>query len=179
MLNQAASPSVAIPAPLTEFIGRERELAAVSALLEESRLLTLTGAGGSGKTRLAIAAARLAAERDPGLDAAWIELQAVEDPSALALHVAVALGVRSEGGGSAVQAMQAVLAERRVLLVLDNCEHLVESCATLVERLLGAGSSGFVGVRRRLTLGGGLALGGRLPLGSRLTLGSRGLSGLL
>lgn len=138
MLNQAASPSVVIPAPLTELIGRERELAAVSALLAESRLLTLTGAGGSGKTRLAIAAARLAAERDPGLDAAWIELQAVDDPSALALHVAVALGVRSEGGGSAVQAMQAVLAERRVLLVLDNCEHLVESCASLVERLLGA-----------------------------------------
>ena len=98
---------------ISEFIGRERELAAVSALLEESRLLTLTGAGGSGKTRLAIAAARLAAERDPGLDAAWIELQAVEDPSALALHVAVALGVRSEGGGSAVQAMQAVLEKRK------------------------------------------------------------------
>ncbi len=138
MLNQSASPAAAIPAPLTEFIGRDRELAAVSNLLAESRLLTLTGAGGSGKTRLAIEAARHAAQRDPELDVAWIELQGVDDPAAVALHVAMLLGVRAEGGGSAVQAMQAVLAERRVLLVLDNCEHVVDACASLVERLLGA-----------------------------------------
>jgi predicted ATPase/DNA-binding SARP family transcriptional activator len=138
VLNQSASPAVAIPAPLTEFIGRDRELAAVSTLLAESRLLTLTGAGGSGKTRLAIEAARLAAQRDSDLDVAWVELQSVDDPAGVALHIAMLLGVRAEGGGSAVQAMQAVLAERRVLLVLDNCEHVVDACASLVERLLGA-----------------------------------------
>jgi predicted ATPase/DNA-binding SARP family transcriptional activator len=130
-------PAATLPVQLTEFVGREHDVETLLRLLPQARLLTLTGAGGSGKTRLALATVtRLRDEGEP--DSAWIELASLSDPSSLATHVALALGARAEGGGSSEQAVTAVLRGRPFLLVLDNCEHLVDECARLVERLLRA-----------------------------------------
>jgi predicted ATPase/DNA-binding SARP family transcriptional activator len=134
-LASTTIPSSTLPLQLTEFIGREQELGALARVLADSRLLTLTGAGGSGKTRLALEAVVRARDAD-GWEVAWVELSALSDASALAAHVAVALGVRPEGGGSAEQAVVGLLRDRALLLVLDNCEHLVDACAAMVDRLL-------------------------------------------
>lgn len=130
-------PATILPVPLTAFIGRDGETNALRQLVAEARLVTLTGAGGSGKTRLALEVARATREQSV-LEVAWVELAALEEGPALAAHVAMALGARTEGGGTTEQALTAVLQDRPLLLVLDNCEHLVESCAGLVERLLHA-----------------------------------------
>ncbi|MGH7529352.1 MAG: protein kinase domain-containing protein [Gemmatimonadales bacterium] len=123
------------PAQLTSFIGRERETAAVQALLEDARLVTLTGAGGSGKTRLALeVASRVAARYPDGV--AWVELAPLSNPDLVAHHVADALGVRRDGIQSAEDALLEALSGRAALLVLDNCEHLVDACARLAEALL-------------------------------------------
>jgi predicted ATPase len=129
--------SASLPAPLTEFVGRDRELREVTRLIADARLLTLTGAGGSGKTRLALAVASLVAER-AGTEVAWVELASLSDAASLAADMAAVLGARAEGSESPGQAIVAALVERDVLLVLDNCEHLVEACAVLVEQLLRA-----------------------------------------
>jgi predicted ATPase/DNA-binding SARP family transcriptional activator len=129
--------SAAPPVQLTGFIGREAELVTLRALLGASRLLTLTGAGGSGKTRLALEAVRRLNETGE-TDVAWVELASLIDSASLVGHVALSLGVRAEGGGSAEEALIALLRGRALLLVLDNCEHLVDECARLVERLLRA-----------------------------------------
>jgi predicted ATPase/DNA-binding SARP family transcriptional activator len=128
-----AFPDALLPVPLTGFVGRDQELAAVLALLEDARLLTLTGAGGSGKTRLALAAAR-----DADVPAAWVELASIADPTTLPAHVASVLGARTDAGVTPEQAITGLLQEREILLVLDNCEHVVDICAHLVERLLRA-----------------------------------------
>ncbi len=129
-----AVPAAALPVPLTSFIGREQELADVGRLLDGTRVLTLTGAGGSGKTRLALALAeRMVAE---GRAVAWVELAPLADATALATHVALALGIRSEGASSAEQAIIARFARQPLTLVLDNCEHVVEACAPFVTALL-------------------------------------------
>jgi predicted ATPase/DNA-binding SARP family transcriptional activator len=125
-----------LPAPLTAFIGREHEVAEVRRLLESARLLTLTGAGGSGKTRLALEVTARA-EAD-GRAIAWVELAPLADPDALAMHVALALGIRSEGAASPEQALVARIAGQALLLVLDNCEHVVDAAAQLVATLLAA-----------------------------------------
>lgn len=126
-----------LPIQLTGFVGRESEVAALRKLLSAARLLTLTGAGGSGKTRLALeTVSRIRAESFDHV--AWVELAAVADPGALAAQIAVAIGAHAEGGGSAEQAVAAALHDRPVLLVLDNCEHLVEECARLVQIMLAA-----------------------------------------
>ena len=123
-----------LPVPLTAFIGREHELAEVRRLLGSTRLLTLTGAGGSGKTRLAMALASRAVS--DGRAVAWVELAPLVDASALGAHVALALGIRVEGAASAEQAIVARLAGQELLLVLDNCEHLVDEAARFAETLL-------------------------------------------
>lgn len=124
-----------LPVPLTAFVGREQELPTVRRLLGTTRLLTLTGAGGSGKTRLALAT--VTAMRDAGeAEVAWVELASLGDAGSLPSHVALALGARAEGAGSVEQALVASLRDRELLLVLDNCEHLVDECARLVELLL-------------------------------------------
>src|SRR5881396_710147 len=123
------------PAQLTSFIGRERETAAVQELLHGTRLLTLTGVGGSGKTRLALeVASRLAARYPEGV--AWVELAPLANPELVPHHVGDARGVRRDGIRAAGDALLEALRDWEALLVLDNCEHLVEACARLVESLL-------------------------------------------
>ena len=126
-----------LPVELTTFIGRERELAELRRLLANARLLTLTGGGGSGKTRLAAELVGSAAA-DLGLDAAWIELAPLDDGAHLAQHVATALGITDEIRSGDFGLLARLLGTRRLLLVVDNCEHLVDGCAALVDVLLKA-----------------------------------------
>jgi predicted ATPase/DNA-binding XRE family transcriptional regulator len=128
-----------LPVASTSFVGRERELAEVTQLLEGSRLLTLTGAGGTGKTRLAVEAAR--ANSTAYADGtALVSLAPVVDPKLTAAAVAQALGIRDTTGRPLVKSLVAYLRTRRLLLVLDNFEHLLEA-APLVSELLRACSS--------------------------------------
>jgi predicted ATPase/DNA-binding SARP family transcriptional activator len=126
-----------LPIPLTSFVGRDRELAEVGRLLDRSRLLTLVGAGGAGKTRLGIEAARRRLDSCP--DGVWlVELAGLGDAELVAAATASALGLTLPSQRLDVEGLAAQLAESRALLVLDNCEHLVAACAALAERLLGA-----------------------------------------
>jgi non-specific serine/threonine protein kinase len=128
---------VLLPIPLTSFIGRERELAAVGVLLAQGRLLTLTGPGGVGKTRLATEVARGVAHNFP--DGIWFaELAPVGEPALVPQAVATLLGVRDGAERSLTESIVAALGERAALLVLDNCEHLVGACAALASALLAA-----------------------------------------
>ena len=168
------APGHNLPAPLTALVGRERELAAVAGRLAETRLLTLTGPGGGGKTRLALAlAARLAPPVVPpgaraagppgppngrppsgpepdgpedGLDGApypdgvWlVELAPLADPGLVPQAVAAAVGVPEVAGRAPTDTLCRALRAKRLLLLLDNCEHLLDACARLTAALLGAG----------------------------------------
>ena len=125
------------PAALTSFIGRAGAMGEVAGLLEECRLVTVTGPGGSGKTRLAAEVARRVAGRFA--DGAWLaELAPVGDPAQVASVVAVALGVREQPGEPAAQAAARMLARRQLLLMLDNCEHVIGAAAELCAGLLAA-----------------------------------------
>jgi predicted ATPase/DNA-binding SARP family transcriptional activator len=131
----AMSGSHALPSQLTRFIGREREIVAVRQMLGTARILTLTGAGGSGKTRLALEVAGQVAEQyADGL--VWVELAALTDPELIPHQVAAALGIREESGRSTGEALLEFVRDRALLVVLDNCEHLADACATLAETLL-------------------------------------------
>jgi non-specific serine/threonine protein kinase len=128
-------PAHNLPQPLTSFIGREREIEAIRERLPSSRLLTLTGAGGIGKTRLALQVAGASLDRFPG--GVWfVELAPLNDPSLLIQAVAQALAVEAKPGQAIDEVVLDWLRPRRMLLVLDNAEHLLETCARLVERLL-------------------------------------------
>jgi DNA polymerase III delta prime subunit len=124
-----------IPSALSSFVGREKELAEVRRLVGDARLLTLTGPGGCGKTRLALAtAAELVGTFGDGV---WlVDLAPLTDPSLVPQAVASTLGVREQPARSLTEILADYLASKKVLLVLDNCEHLVEACAGLAERLL-------------------------------------------
>ncbi len=126
-----------LPAYLTSFIGREHEMAEVRRLLLQARLLTLTGAGGCGKTRLALQVATSLLEEHP--EGVWVvELAALTDGSLLPQAIASVLRVREQRRRPLAQTVQTYLADKRLLLLLDTCEHLVEPCASLVEDLLRA-----------------------------------------
>jgi predicted ATPase/class 3 adenylate cyclase len=126
-----------LPLQLTTFVGREREMAEVRRLLGTTRLLTLTGTGGTGKTRLAVQMAAELLERYP--QGVWlVELAALADPALVPLAVAIALGLREEAGQPPTTTLVAALRARRLLLLLDNCEHLLDACAQLAEALVRA-----------------------------------------
>ena len=132
-----AAPRTNLPFPLTRLVGRDDELAAIRKALSGARLLTLTGTGGVGKTRLALAAAAESAPDFSG-GAFLAELAPLADPDLLDQHVLSALGLREEPGQSPAGTLAAHLRTRDVLLVLDNCEHLVGPAAALAEVLLRA-----------------------------------------
>jgi non-specific serine/threonine protein kinase len=130
-------PERALPRPRTAFIGRELELAECRKLLEEHRLLTLTGVGGSGKTRLALALA--ASPVAPPWQGVWfVDLAVLADPSLVPETVAAALGVREEPELAVTDAIARRLGSARALLLLDNCEHVLSAVALLADRLLDA-----------------------------------------
>ncbi|MGB8646152.1 MAG: AAA family ATPase, partial [Anaerolineae bacterium] len=126
-----------LPIQLTSFVGREQELKEVQQLLATGRLLTLTGPGGTGKTRLAL---QLTAEvLENHTDGVWlVELAPVTDAMLVLQTVAGVLGLPQLGGRPAQEALSDFLRSKKLLLLLDNCEHLIEDCAALASKLLRA-----------------------------------------
>jgi predicted ATPase/DNA-binding winged helix-turn-helix (wHTH) protein len=133
--GRGARPRSNLPEPLTSFVGRERELVDIKRLLPNKRLLTLVGMGGIGKTRLALQSA--AEVIDAYRDGVWlVELGSITDPSLVPTTVAQVVGVREKTGTPLTVTLCAHLKARQVLLILDNCEHLLDPCATLIEAVL-------------------------------------------
>jgi predicted ATPase len=127
-----------VPLELSSFVGREKELAEVKRLIENYRLLTLTGPGGAGKTRLALAAASetLGGLRD---GARWVRLAPLSDPDLVSQAVAFsALGVRKQPDRPLLDTLIEELLHKELLLIMDSCEHLVGACAALADHLLRA-----------------------------------------
>jgi predicted ATPase/class 3 adenylate cyclase len=144
-----------LPAQITSFIGRERDLEGVKNALAASRLVTLTGPGGTGKTRLASEAG--AALIEQFIDGVWmVELALVTEASSVSSSVAAALGLREENERTVEALLLDYLRQRRLLLILDNCEHLVASAASIAERIL----RGAPGVRILATSREALAIAG-------------------
>jgi predicted ATPase/DNA-binding SARP family transcriptional activator len=131
----APAPLTNLKEPLTSFIGRRTELADVLALAREHRLLTLTGTGGCGKSRLARAAASTLAHDYPD-GVWWVELAARTEPGSVVNAVATTLSVIEERDRPLEETLIDALRHRQLLIVLDNCEHLIESCATLCTTIL-------------------------------------------
>jgi class 3 adenylate cyclase len=126
-----------LPEQLTSFIGRDEDLAHVLRLLQGTRLITLLGPGGIGKTRLALQLAAEVLDRYP--DGAWfVALDSITDAALVPQVVAQAMAVRQDGTTSLLQALTAHVKARRMLLVLDNCEHVLGACATVANALLRA-----------------------------------------
>ena len=132
--SMAANVQTNLPVDPTAFVGRERELEDTLELLDQHRLVTLTGVGGGGKTRLALRAATLALTSFP--DGCWLaELAPVRDQALVALELADAVGVRARGD-RVFPALASALAGNAALIVLDNCEHVIDGAAVLVRSLL-------------------------------------------
>ncbi|WP_082973869.1 LuxR C-terminal-related transcriptional regulator [Mycobacterium sp. E740] len=124
-----------LPMQLTTFVGRGSQIQEISALLEQNRLVTLSGAGGAGKTRLAVEVAGKVASRFP--DGVWYaDLAPVTHPEVVPVAVSRALGLPDQPGRSISSTLHSYVRDRRILLVLDNCEHLLEACAAFVDDLL-------------------------------------------
>ena len=124
-----------LPQQLTSFVGREKEMAEVKALLANTRLLTLLAMGGSGKTRLSLQVAADLLDADG--DGVWfVELAALTDPGLVAQEMAHVLGVSEQPGKTITQCLTDYLKTKHLLLILDNCEHLIEACARLADTLL-------------------------------------------
>ena len=124
-----------LPEPLTSFVGRERELVEIKRLLAKKRLLTLVGMGGIGKTRLALQAA--AEVMDAYRDGVWlVELGSITDASLVPATVAQVLGVREKTSAPLIAMLCTHLKARQLLLILDNCEHLLDACAKLTDAVL-------------------------------------------
>ena len=136
--TKPAGPSVAknnLPAERARLIGREEEIAACSSLLRETRLLTLTGIGGSGKTRLGLAISHLALADFP--DGVWfVDLAPLSEPGLLAGTVTSVMGLPEVPGQDQLDALCRYAAGKAILLMLDNCEHLIEATSAIADRLL-------------------------------------------
>jgi len=132
-----AEPRNNLPIQLSSFVGRERELAQVKQIMAASRLVTLVGAGGCGKTRLALrVAGKLLAEYPDGV---WlVELEALSDPALIVQKASSALGLGEESNRPRLDRLIDFLRSKHLLLVLDNCEHVISACAQLAETLLRA-----------------------------------------
>jgi predicted ATPase/class 3 adenylate cyclase len=127
-----------LPQQVTTFIGREHELAEVKKLLADTRLLTLLGVGGLGKTRLSLQVATEVLDDYP--DGVWfVELAPLVDARLVPQSVATALGVKEEAGHPVVEALVKHVKDRQLLIILDNCEHLMSACAELAKQLLQSG----------------------------------------
>ncbi len=124
-----------LPTQLTSFVGREKELADAKRLLQNTRLLTLIGPGGTGKTRLSIQVAGEMLDQYP--DGAWfVELAPILDPLLVPRATAIAIGLRDEPHRPAIDMLCDYLREKKLLIVLDNCEHLVDACAQMADHIL-------------------------------------------
>jgi predicted ATPase/class 3 adenylate cyclase len=124
-----------LPAQVSSFIGRDAQLAEVRRLIGESRLVTLTGAGGAGKTRLGLQTA--AGLLDGSGDGVWfVDLAPLQDGELVAAAVASALGIREDAGRPIAETLAEAVGDRSLLVLLDNCEHLIDACAKLADALL-------------------------------------------
>ena len=141
-----------LPVQLTSFVGRERELLEIHHLVDEGRLVTLAGPGGSGKTRLAL---QVAAELlDGSADGVWLaDFSALSAEEQVAREVASVLGVREESTRPLLETLSEVLQYRNVLLVMDNCEHVIDACAKLAETVVRACPKVWVLATSRESLG--------------------------
>jgi predicted ATPase/DNA-binding winged helix-turn-helix (wHTH) protein len=144
----AALPLTNLPEPVSELIGRDDDLQKLVKLAASHRLVTLTGAGGIGKTRLALALAR---QRLPQFaEGVWLaDLSPLTDPGLVPATVAAVLGLEFDTGEISAQRVVQELAERRLLLVLDTCEHVIGAAAAMAEALLHAGSDAHIIVTSR------------------------------
>jgi len=151
-----------LPVELTSFIGREREITELKRLLGTTRLLTLTGIGGAGKTRLAL---QVAAELlDVFADGVWlVELAPLSDPGLVPHTVAAALGVREEPGRTVLESLVDFAGPKSLLLMLDNCEHVISASAHLVDTLVRACPSARIMATTREPLGIASELTYRVP----------------
>src|SRR5919107_4489535 len=151
MANPTTPPRT-LPVQLTSFVGRRAELAAVAALLRGRRLVTLTGVGGSGKTRLAARLATEQAGRWPD-GVWWVELEAVTDPAQVAEAAAATIGALVEPVRAPLRSLTVQLGDRRTLVCLDNCEQVVEGAAEGAHALLRSGAGVTVLATSREPLG--------------------------
>src|SRR6185436_18810781 len=136
-----------LPLPLTPLLGRERELDETTRLLESTRLLTITGAGGSGKTRLALELAHRIGERFDGVY--WVDLASIAEPELIGQRILDALSIREAPAAGEMQVIIDQLRDRPTLLVLDNCEHLIHAAAIAAEAILrGCGRTTIVATTR-------------------------------
>src|SRR5512144_1611848 len=134
VLPATSPPSPPPLASLTSFIGRDGEVAAIADQLTSARLVTLTGAGGSGKTRLASEVLRSVASRFRD-GAVWIELAAITEPDLVLGHLAASLGIGGAGRPPA-DALRDALRDSERLIALDNCEQVIDACAAAAELIL-------------------------------------------
>jgi predicted ATPase/DNA-binding CsgD family transcriptional regulator len=151
-----------LPTQLTSFIGREKELADVKKLLHDAHLLTLIGPGGTGKTRLSIRAANERLDQYP--DGVWlVELAPILDSSLVARTTAIAIGLRDEPQRPVIDVLCDYLREKKMLIILDNCEHLVDACARMADRILHSASDTRILASSREALGIGGEVTYRVP----------------